>query len=237
MDTLNRLRRLLKIRNWSLPERLNQALHKSRYMIALLILVLALPSFLLGTASLLEIVNFFWLRQPFTPYAFLLEPLQPIVLSWRPPFGALLEIKNAFLTFPYVGEILFYLRGTVFAFPLSYIFVVLLLVAVFKVRRFWCRFCPTGISIAAINRFQRFRRVPFLRLNKNWVKCTKCGICKRVCPVQVTEVYEKNDGDMDTSICILCLRCIEMCPQEGCLSLNLAGFHLCKSRNWLEPAT
>ncbi len=234
MDTMTLLRRLLRIRHWLLPERLNQALHKSRYVIAGVILALVLPSFLLGAASLFEVANFVWLRPPFTGYAFLLEPLQPIVLPWHPPFGALFAVNGSYLTFPYVGEILFYLKDTGFALFLSYVFVVAVLALSFKVRRFWCRFCPTGISIAAANRFKRFRWMPLLRLSKNGEKCTKCGICQRVCPVQVTEVYEKKDGAMDTSMCTLCLRCLEMCPEKDCLSLGVAGRRICSSRNWLE---
>lgn len=219
MDAMTLLRRLLKIRYWSLPQPLNIALHKSRYVIAAVILILALPSFLLGAASLLEVANVVWLRPPFTAYAFLLEPLQPIVLPWKPPFGALFTLNGSYLTFPYVGEILMYFKSTNFALPLSYVFMALVLAVSFKVRRFWCRFCPTGISVASLNRFNRFRLMPLLRLNKNGVKCTKCGICKRVCPTQVTEVYEKKDGVIDTSMCTVCLRCVEMCPEKDCISI------------------
>ena len=143
-------------------------------------------------------------------------------------------INGSYLTFPYVGEILLYLRSSGVALALSYLFVGLVLAASFKVRRFWCRFCPTGISIAAANRFKRFKWMPLLRLSKKGEKCTKCGICKRVCPVQVTEVYEMKTGAMDTSMCMLCLRCVEMCPEKDCLSLGIAGQRICSSRNWLE---
>jgi ferredoxin-type protein NapH len=235
MDTMTLLRRTLRIQHWQLPENLNRTLHKTRYLIAALILALAIPNFIVGTSSLADIANFVTLHQPFTPYAFLLEPLQPIVLPWHPPFGALLALNGSYLTFPYVGEILLYLRSfSGVALALSYLFVGLVLAASFKVRRFWCRFCPTGISIAAANRFKRLKWMPFLRLNKNGEKCTKCGICQRVCPVQVTEVYEKKTGAIDTSMCMLCLRCVEMCPEKDCLSLGVAGRRICSSRNWLE---
>jgi ferredoxin len=237
MDTLTLLRRLLRVRHWSLSKTINSVLNKTRYLIAAVIFMLVIPSFIFGTATLIDFNNIVTLRPPFTPYAFLLEPLQPIVLPWRPPFGALLELNGINLTFPYVGEILLYLRDTGLALILSYIFVAVVLLVSFKVRRFWCRFCPTGISLAIINKYRRFRWLPLLRLNKNGEKCTKCGICSRVCPVQVEEVYEKKDGVIDTSMCTLCLRCVEMCPERACLSLNLAGQTLCKSRNWLETTT
>jgi ferredoxin len=65
-------------------------------------------------------------------------------------------------------------------------------------------------------------------------KCTKCGICKRVCPTQVTEVYDKKGGDVTTSNCIMCLRCVEMCPYEDALRLKAAGKTVVKSRDWLK---
>jgi formate hydrogenlyase subunit 6/NADH:ubiquinone oxidoreductase subunit I len=72
-----------------------------------------------------------------------------------------------------------------------------------------------------------------VRLNKVEEKCTKCGICKRVCPTQVKEVYEQKSGDVASSQCIYCLRCVEMCPSEDCLQFKFAGKTVCKSRNWL----
>ena len=233
MDAMTYFRKALRIRHWSLPERLNRDLHKFRYIFALTILLLALPSFIVGTASLFDIGKIVWLRPPFSPYTLLLEPLQPLFLTWRPPFGAFLEINGLNLTFPYVGEILAYIPGRVLAFSLSYLFVGLLLAVSFKVRRFWCRFCPTGISFGALNRFERFKWIPLLHLNKEGERCTKCGICKRVCPVQVTEIYENKGGNIQTSMCTLCLRCVEMCPQEGCLKLKMSRSTVFASRNWL----
>ncbi len=124
--------------------------------------------------------------------------------------------------------------GKGFALPIAASYITLTIAASVKVRRFWCRFCPTGISIAIINWFRQFRLVPFLRLSKEKGKCTKCGICKRVCPVQVTDVYEKKSGDIITSKCILCFRCVEMCPHIDCLKVKIGGKTLLKSCNWLE---
>jgi polyferredoxin len=231
LDVLTMLRRIFGIRHWSLPNRLNEALHKTRYLIALAITLIVLSGFFMASVDLANIV---FLRPPFTPFSFLLEPLQPIVLPWHPPFGALAGVGGVYLTFPYVGEFLLYLHYTGLAFPLAYLFLVVVLATSFKVRRFWCRFCPTGISAGALNRFRFFRWIPLLRLNKKGQKCTKCGICQRVCPVQVSEVYEIKDGDIHTTMCTLCMRCVEMCPEKDCLSLKAAGQTVCSSRNWLE---
>ena len=70
-------------------------------------------------------------------------------------------------------------------------------------------------------------------MEKTEEKCTKCGICKRVCASQVKEVYENKGGDVTTSKCILCLRCVEMCPEDDCLKFKVAGKSVFRSRNWL----
>lgn len=127
-----------------------------------------------------------------------------------------------------------YSGGKSFALPIAVTFVTIVMLASFKIRRFWCRFCPTGVSTAAVNKLKSSGRAPLLHLKKIEEKCTKCGICKRVCPVQVTDVYEKKGGDIKTSMCVLCLRCVEMCPETDCLKLDFAGRTLFKSRNWLE---
>ena len=231
MDLITLLRGVVRIRHWSLSEKLNTSLHKLRYVIASVIFSLALLPFLIGTASSLNIGDFVWLRGPFRPLTIMLAPLETLIIPWVPPFGGLLEFNGKTLSFPYVGEIMAYTGGK--GLPIAVIFVILVVAASFKLRRFWCRFCPTGISIAIVNRFRQFNWVPFLHLNKIEEKCTKCGICKRVCPVQVTDVYEKSGGDIKTSMCMLCLRCVEMCPYSGALKVHLAGKTLFESRNWL----
>ncbi|MCX8150248.1 MAG: 4Fe-4S binding protein [Candidatus Bathyarchaeota archaeon] len=233
MDLVSLLRRKLKVPHWTLPEKLNRMLHKLRYMIVLVLLALVVLPFIVEGKSLIHLSEFLWLRGAFRPLTILLAPLETLVIPWIPPFGALLELGKVSLSYPYVGEIMAATGGTETGLLFAVVFVALTLIASFKVRRFWCRFCPTGVSIAAVNKYKRSRGVPLLRLNKSEEKCTRCGICKRVCPVQVTEVYDKKGGDVATSMCTLCLRCIEMCPYPDCLKLQFAGKTLFKSRNWL----
>lgn len=91
MDLIAYFRRLLKIRHWTLSEKLNTSLHKLRYVTALVIITLALLPFLMGTASLVDIGSFAWLWWPFRPLTILLAPLETLIIPWVPPFGALLE--------------------------------------------------------------------------------------------------------------------------------------------------
>jgi polyferredoxin len=109
-------------------------------------------------------------------------------------------------------------------------------IAAFFFARSWCRVCPLGGLIALFNRFPPFKWISGVRLNKTEEKCRKCGICKRVCPSQVKEVYEQKSGDVASAGCIWCLRCVEMCPYEDCLQFKFAGKTVCKSRNWLNKS-
>jgi formate hydrogenlyase subunit 6/NADH:ubiquinone oxidoreductase subunit I len=97
-----------------------------------------------------------------------------------------------------------------------------------------CAASPLGGLIALFNRFQPFKRISGVHLEKVQEKCTKCGVCKRVCPTQVEEVYEAKGGDVTTSQCLLCLRCVEMCPEKDCLQFKVAGKTVCRSLNWVE---
>ncbi len=241
MDLITWFRKRLRIRHWDLPEKLNTSLHRLRYIIALVILILPLLMgiFFMGTGSL-NLDDAARFRGAFRPFSFLLAPLETLIIPFKPPFGALLDlgalnISHArALSFPYVGELMAFNGGTGLALPIAVTFVALTAAASFKVRRFWCRFCPTGISIAIVNRLRQFKWMPLLHLSKEEEKCTKCGICKRVCPVQVTEVYEQKGGEISTSKCLLCLRCVEMCPYQDCLKVSVMKKTLFKSRNWLD---
>ena len=73
-----------------------------------------------------------------------------------------------------------------------------------------------------------------MKLEKSGEKCTKCGVCKRVCPTDVAEVYDRKEGDVTASGCILCMRCVEMCPYKDALKAKFAGVTVMGSRNWLD---
>jgi ferredoxin-type protein NapH len=233
MDLITEVRKALKMRHRDLPDRLNKLLHDSRYLLLLIFLIVPFILILTSPLSSLElgIALARVLAGPFRPLDILLAPVIPLIVPWKGP----LVVGDLNFSYPYVQDIIYYTNG-IFASIYPLIFVVLTAAGSFVVRRVWCRFCPTGSSLAVVNRFRGFKWAPMLHLNKDEEKCTKCGICKRVCPLQVTEVYEQKGGNITTSICMLCLRCVEMCPYESCLKVNMAGKTLFKSRNWLEPS-
>jgi ferredoxin-type protein NapH len=88
----------------------------------------------------------------------------------------------------------------------------------FGVRRLYCRICPIG-GLTAL-----FNRIGVVALQKDSARCTRCGSCARVCPVDNLTVYEGRVRQQVTACeCTLCLRCVESCPEPRCLSFTFAG--------------
>jgi ferredoxin-type protein NapH len=233
MDIVSTVREKLGIGYWRFPDKPNNILNKLRYPILLFFLLL--PFYVdYSKMTILPFALFF--IGPYKPLMILAAPIETLIVPWT---GGPISIPGYTLSinYPYLPEINYYASGVAYAGLAGMItFVIITLAGSFLVRRFWCRFCPTGASLAVINRFKVFRHLPLMYINKIEEKCTKCGVCKRVCPVQVTEVYEKKGGDITTSMCMLCLRCVEMCPYEDTLKVQLAGKTVFRSRNWLEPS-
>jgi len=228
MDIVTIFRKTIKIRYFSLPDKLNRLLNKLRYLIFGIILSIPFLSGPIFSQSW-QLALFF--VGSFKPLSILLGPLEPLIV---PGTGALV-VNGINLTFPYVRDVIFYSSGFFIQFN-SISFVILTLMGSFIIRRVWCRFCPLGLSFVILNKIKGFKWIPLLHITKMEEKCTKCGICKRVCPPQVTEVYDDKSGNVSTSMCVHCFRCVEMCPYEDCLKVNFAGKTILNSRNWLEPS-
>ncbi len=234
MDIESIVRRALKIRYRIIPDRLNIALHKARYAILLLFLMLPLVLWLLDPeAIMVSPLMAQLLAGHFRPYSILLDPMIPFVVPWSNI--ATINLGSVNFAYPYALNIMTYTNQNLGLY-LVLAFIAATLVGNFFIRRVWCRFCPTAASFGALNQFKGFSRVPLLYIDKDEEKCTKCGVCKRVCPVQVNEVYEQKGGKIKTSQCMVCARCVEMCPYESALQVKLGKKSLFKSRNWLEES-
>jgi ferredoxin-type protein NapH len=230
MDLMTRLRKALRIRHRSFSPRFNERFHQLSYVILALIVVLSVifasqaiagTQLVPGTQQGGFVYTYF--SAPFCQVC----PMKPLCILAETSVGLM---KPDWVFGPTTGQ--FWQLGQYLT-SLNLFVLVIVTAAAFFFRRSWCRICPLGGLIALFNRFPPFKWVSGVRLEKAEEKCTKCGVCKRVCPTQVIEVYEKKGGDVTTSQCLLCLRCVEMCPENDCLKFKVAGKTVCKSSNWL----
>jgi Pyruvate/2-oxoacid:ferredoxin oxidoreductase delta subunit len=94
----------------------------------------------------------------------------------------------------------------------------------FFVPRLWCRVCAIGALLSYFNRGGAARLV------KDASKCTFCGTCRRCCPMDIEMVYrERERPEVTDTACVLCLRCVEECPEPGCLSAKLGKLTVSES--------
>ncbi|HEX7320216.1 MAG TPA: 4Fe-4S binding protein [bacterium] len=88
----------------------------------------------------------------------------------------------------------------------------------FFVKRAWCRFvCPLGGLLGLTARVSLFKV-------KLMDKCTKCGACESVCPVNAIDAQNLK---IDSGECIACLRCVYTCQEKSAqygLRLQPVGF-------------
>lgn len=101
---------------------------------------------------------------------------------------------------------------------LGLVFSGLAIVGAFIKRRFWCPYCPLGLILSW------YRKISFLKLVKNDEKCTRCEICYNVCPGEIEEVYQsRGKTDVTFGDCLLCLKCVENCPEDDALKATYLG--------------
>jgi ferredoxin-type protein NapH len=237
MDLLTRVRRALKTRHLTLSEKTNIALGQLRWVIIAIFLILSvifgsyaifgtqiIPGTIAGGPQGAEAGIVGNINQPFC----LVCPMRPLCVAVLTAVG--------YMKWSYVSQITygpFWITGFYIT-SLNLAVLITITILSLAYTRFWCRICPLGGLTALFSSFTPFKQIAVTRLVKDEEKCTKCGICKRVCPTQATQMYEKKGGDVTESRCMLCLRCVEMCPEKGALTAKVAGKTVFKSRNWLE---
>jgi len=92
------------------------------------------------------------------------------------------------------------------------------LAASFVKKRFFCLFCP----MSALHYV--FSKASFLRLTKNGDKCTRCGNCYRACDVGIRAIADDIESkNIVKDDCMMCLKCIEVCPENQCLKASFLG--------------
>jgi polyferredoxin len=236
-DVLTRIRKASRLRHLHLSEKTNTALSQSRYIIIAVFLILSvifasyaifgtqlIPGTTPGGPAGTEAGLVGNLNEPFC----LVCPARPLCILIECALGAMKWSYVSKIVYGPLGIIGFYISSI----NLSVLIAITILGLAY--RRFFCRICPMGALTALFSSFTPFKQIALTRLQKNEQKCTKCGVCKRVCPTQATDVFEKKGGDVTESRCILCARCVEACPYEDALEIKFAGKTMMKSRNWLE---
>jgi ferredoxin-type protein NapH len=237
-DLITRIRKTLRIKHYNLSERTNNILGQFRFIIIAIFLIL---SFIFGSYAILgtELIPGTIPGGPLGTEAGIVSLINEpfcLVCPMR-PLSILAEIAVGQMNYSYVSQIMygplniagFYLTS------LNITILILITVLSFAFRRFWCRICPLGALVDIFSTQRPFKKIALAKLEKDEVKCTKCGICQRVCPTQVTDLYQRKGGDVTVSRCIFCFRCVEMCPEKDALKLKFAGKTLYKSSNWLKP--
>jgi formate hydrogenlyase subunit 6/NADH:ubiquinone oxidoreductase subunit I len=76
-----------------------------------------------------------------------------------------------------------------------------------------------------------FNRGGLFALKKDAKRCNGCGACNEVCPMDIHVVAEEMEKEEVSSFnCVYCLRCVDSCPQDKCLSCDFAGKTIAESR-------
>lgn len=236
-DVLTRLRKASKRRHLTFSDSTSKKLSQSRYVIIAVFLILSVifgSYYIFGTelipgtraggpggteAGIVSSIN-----EPFC----LVCPMRPLC--------SLIQCGIGSMNYSYISQITYgpfwIIGGYISSINLIILSIVIILSLAY--RRFWCRICPVGTLTGLFSTFTPFKQIALTKLEKDEHKCTRCGVCKRACPTQATDMYTKKGGDVTESKCTLCARCVELCPYEGALKIKFAGKTLAASRNWLE---
>jgi len=113
---------------------------------------------------------------------------------------------------------------TLFMSVLAMVILTFFMVGSFFQRRFFCRFCP---MLALMN---VFGNLSLFQFRKNPQTCTHCENCAYVCPMDIRKVSEEREKSkvLDDD-CILCLSCIEACPEDNTLFFRFFNLSILKS--------
>ena len=97
---------------------------------------------------------------------------------------------------PLGGNALYYAVGVALAF-------------VCRDNRAFCKYvCPVTVFLRPASRFA------LLRVRVDEAACISCGKCRRLCPMGL-DINDAKKRRKNAADCILCLRCVEECPQKA----------------------
>lgn len=95
------------------------------------------------------------------------------------------------------------------------------LVASFMKPRILCHLCPMSAAQFI------FSKASLFRLTKKGGDCTRCGNCYRVCEIGIREIADDvTSKNILKEDCTLCMKCVAVCPEEGCLSVKFGPWDI-----------
>ncbi|MHA1719496.1 MAG: 4Fe-4S binding protein [Promethearchaeota archaeon] len=103
-------------------------------------------------------------------------------------------------------------EGKAWSTILFFIYIIILVITVFWPRAYCKYLCPyaAAISFPASYSLVKLQRMP--------TRCPgrkECGICEKVCPMQIRILDEPFTGFTGKGECTLCLECMEKCPHDA----------------------
>lgn len=198
-DILNMVRKIFKLKPFFLSEKTKKIFKRISYSLLISIIIFSIASSL---------------------------PLLPWSLR-KQVYLSVCQMCPSRYIFPYLGgwPIVHNLVPVGYGiFTMVSIIFTLTLLGSFFWKRTWCRICPSGLLLSFFNRGS------ILNKEKDILKCSRCGVCLSACPLQNEDVYlEKKKGNVDYADCIHCFRCIDSCPEDGCLKVKFLGMRIFKS--------
>ena len=103
-------------------------------------------------------------------------------------------------------------EGKAWSTILFFVYIIILVFTVFYPRAYCKYLCPYG---AAISFSARYSLVKLQRMPTRCPGRKECGICERVCPMQIRILDEPFTGFTGKGECTLCLECMEKCPHDA----------------------
>ena len=103
-------------------------------------------------------------------------------------------------------------EGKAWSTILFFVYVIILVLTVFWPRAYCKYLCPYG---AAISFSAKYSLVKLQRMPTRCPGRKECGICEKVCPMQIRILDEEFSGFTGEGECTLCLDCMEKCPHDA----------------------
>jgi polyferredoxin len=101
----------------------------------------------------------------------------------------------------------FYKMGKPFVMVLTVTTVVGTIFGLLYHERIWCMFCPMGTMANILGRGKMALQVD--------ESCINCGICEKVCRMQINPGSYRETGLVTNGDCLKCSYCVESCPQQA----------------------